>query len=259
MKKLTEKITQFIENFKNVHAEARKIGFAGIMNLLLKDLFVGRSLFQWLYLIVLSSVPLILEFTQNTESHDWLSLFASWTGIVCVILVAEGRASNYLFGAINSAIYLILAMNATFYGEVLTTVYFFVMQPIGLYAWLSNRINDQGKAEESHFEAKKLSVFDWLKYLALTAIIWIGMGLAYQSIHSARPFRDSVTDATNGVGQLLMTRLYREQWIFWIATNLFSIYLWWGENIHIQGMYWVYTLNSLVGWYQWTKAVRKEA
>ena len=132
---------------------------------------MGRSLFQWLYLIVLSSVPLILEFTQNTESHDWMSLFASWTGIVCVILVAEGRASNYLFGAINSAIYLILAMNATFYGEVLTTVYFFVMQPIGLYAWLSNRINDQGKVEESHFEVKKLSVLDWLKYLALTAII----------------------------------------------------------------------------------------
>ena len=165
MKKLTEKITQFIENFKNVHAEARKIGFAGTMCLLWKDLFVGRSLFQWLYLIALSSIPLILEFTQNTESHDWLSLFASWTGIVCVILVAEGRASNYLFGAINSAIYLILAMNATFYGEVLTTVYFFVMQPIGLYAWLSNRINDQGKVEESHFEAKKLSV------LALSVIV----------------------------------------------------------------------------------------
>ena len=41
------------------------------------------------------------------------------------------------------------------------------------------------------------------------------MGYAYKSIHSARPFRDSVTDATNGVGQLLMTGLYREQWIFW--------------------------------------------
>ena len=44
MKTVTKKITQFIENFKNVHAEARKIGFAGIMNLLWKDLFVGRSL-----------------------------------------------------------------------------------------------------------------------------------------------------------------------------------------------------------------------
>ena len=70
MKKITRKITQFIENFKNVHAEARKISFAGIIRLLWKDLFMGRSLFQWLYLIVLSSVPLILEFTQNTESHD---------------------------------------------------------------------------------------------------------------------------------------------------------------------------------------------
>ncbi len=51
-------------------------------------------------------------------------------------------------------------------------------------------------------------------------------GLAYQSINSARPFRDSVTDATNGVGQFLMTRLTIMD--FLIATNLFSIYLWWG-------------------------------
>ena len=116
----------------------------------------------------------------------------------------------------------------------------------------------RGDAEESHFESKKLTLMEWIKYLVLTALIWIGMGYAYKSIHSARPFRDSITDATNGVGQLLMTGLYREQWIFWIATNLFSIYLWWGKSIHIQGMYWVYTLNSLVGWYQWSKAVKKE-
>ena len=44
MKKITEKITRFIANFKNVHAEARKIGFAGVMRLLWNDLFVGRSL-----------------------------------------------------------------------------------------------------------------------------------------------------------------------------------------------------------------------
>lgn len=48
------------------------------------------------------------------------------------------------------------------------------------------------------------------------------------------------------------------QWIFWIATNVFSIYLWWDQSIQIQGMYWVYTLNSLVGWYQWTKTLKKE-
>ena len=280
MNNLTEKFTTFIQDFTNVHREAKKQGFVNIMKLLWKDLFMGRTAFQWIYLLLLSSVPFVLEFMTQIQyfikvlfhsnvsvsidwtnligQHDWLGLFASWTGIVCVILVAEGRASNYLFGAVNSAIYLVLALNKNFYGEVLTTLYFFIMQPIGLYVWLSNRINDQGKVEESHFEAKKLTLIEWMRYLALSAVIWIGMGFAYQSIHSARPFRDSITDATNGVGQLLMTRLYREQWIFWIATNVFSIYLWWDQSIQIQGMYWVYTLNSLVGWYQWTKALKKE-
>lgn len=280
MNNLTEKFTTFIQHFTNVHREAKKQGFVNIMKLLWKDLFMGRTAFQWIYLLLLSSVPFVLEFMTQIQyfikvlfhsngsfsidwtnligQHDWLGLFASWTGIVCVILVAEGRASNYLFGAVNSAIYLVLALNKNFYGEVLTTLYFFIMQPIGLYVWLSNRINDQGKVEESHFEAKKLTLIEWMRYLALSAVIWIGMGFAYQSIHSARPFRDSITDATNGVGQLLMTRLYREQWIFWIATNVFSIYLWWDQSIQIQGMYWVYTLNSLVGWYQWTKALKKE-
>ena len=280
MNNLSEKFTTFIQDFTNVHREARKQGFVNIMKLLWKDLFMGRTAFQWIYLLLLSSVPFVLEFMTQIQyfikvlfhsngsfsidwtnligQHDWLGLFASWTGIVCVILVAEGRASNYLFGAVNSAIYLVLALNKNFYGEVLTTLYFFIMQPIGLYVWLSNRINDQGKVEESHFEAKKLTLIEWMRYLALSAVIWIGMGFAYQSIHSARPFRDSITDATNGVGQLLMTRLYREQWIFWIATNVFSIYLWWDQSIQIQGMYWVYTLNSLVGWYQWTKALKKE-
>ena len=279
MNNLSKKYTTFIQYFRNVHREAKKQGFVNIMKLLWKDLFKGRTAFQWIYLLLLSSVPFVLEFMTQIQSlvklflsdgsfsidwtnfigqHDWLGLFASWTGIVCVILVAEGRASNYLFGAVNSAIYLVLALNKNFYGEVLTTLYFFIMQPIGLYVWLSNRINDQGKVEESHFEAKKLTLIEWMRYLALSAVIWIGMGFAYQSIHSARPFRDSITDATNGVGQLLMTRLYREQWIFWIATNVFSIYLWWDQSIQIQGMYWVYTLNSLVGWYQWTKALKKE-
>ena len=280
MNNLSEKFATFIQGFKNVHQEAKKQGFVNIMKLLWRDLFMGRTAFQWIYLLLLSSVPFVLEFMTQIQylikvlfnsngsysidwtnligQHDWLGLFASWTGIVCVILVAEGRASNYLFGAVNSAIYLVLALNKNFYGEVLTTLYFFIMQPIGLYVWLSNRINDQGKVEESHFEAKKLTLIEWMRYLALSAVIWIGMGFAYQSIHSARPFRDSITDATNGVGQLLMTRLYREQWIFWIATNVFSIYLWWDQSIQIQGMYWVYTLNSLVGWYQWTKALKKE-
>ena len=81
---------------------------------------------------------------------------------------------------------------------------------------------------------------------------------SYLPVNGAnRPYPDSITDATNGVGQLLMTAVYREQWIFWAATNVFSIYLWWGESLQIQGKYFIYLINSLVGWYQWSKAAKK--
>ena len=83
------------------------------------------------------------------------------------------------------------------------------------------------------------------------------LGFIYQSIGANRPYRDSITDATNGVGQILMTAVYREQWIFWAATNVFSIYLWWGESLQIQGKYLIYLINSLVGWYQWSKAAKQ--
>ena len=51
------------------------------------------------------------------------------------------------------------------------------------------------------------------------------------------------------------------QWVYLLLLSsvpFFSIYLWWNESIHIQGMYRVYTVNSLVGWYQWTKVLKKE-
>mgnify|MGYP000950937861 FL=1 len=140
-----------------------------------------------------------------------------------------------------------MALQSGFYGEVITTLYFLVSQPIGLYLWLSSFANHEEKQEET-FQAKRLDFKGWIKYLSITAIMWLGMGFAYQSIGSNRPFRDSVTDGTNGVGQLLMNNLYAEQWIFWIATNIFSIYLWWGSGGN--------TINSLYGWYKWNQSAK---
>lgn len=254
---LTRGFRELPEGLALVTGEAKKLRFGGVMKAFWDDMFAKRSLSAWLYLIVLTSVPFILEFTSGTNTHDWLGLTASVTGIICVILVSEGRTSNYFFGTINSIVYLYMALDATFYGEVVTTVYFFIMQPIGLYLWLKNRLEVKDEEElTTDIKVKKLDLKGWIKYLLLTAIVWLGMGFAYKGINSARPFRDSVTDGTNYVGQLLMNQVYQEQWLFWIATNLFSIYLWWGSNIHIQGMYWVYTINSIVGWYNWNKQVK---
>lgn len=236
---------------------AKKNGLSGILRFIARDFFGGRSLFEWLYLIALCSVPIILELTLDTKHHDWLGLVSSFAGILCVILVGEGRYSNYLIGTISNTTYLYICLTrpeGAFYGEVMTTLYFIIMQPIGLFAWITA---SRKKNAEQDFSVRSLSLQGWLRYILLTVATWGLMGLAYKSIHSARPFRDSITDGTNVTGQALQTESYWEQWLFWIATNVFSIYLWWGSNIHMQGMYWVYLINSLYGWYTWMKEAKK--
>lgn len=121
---------------------------------------------------------------------------------------------------VGNTIYLILALQTGFYGEVITTLYFVIMQPVGLYVWIINALKPTTKAKIEDIEAQSLTLLGWIKYIAFTAIIWIGMGYIYQSIGSARPFRDSVTDSTNAIGQALQTNLYWEQWIFWLGTNI---------------------------------------
>lgn len=256
IKEFNNKLNNFKKNFSAIVTETRKYTLWELVVICWNDLFAKRSLFGWLYLIILSAIPAVFEFTKSGPI-DTLGLWTSITGIVCVVLVTEGRASNYFFGLINSIVYLIMALQSGFYGEVITTLYFSVSQPIGLYLWLSSFANHEEKQEET-FQAKRLDFKGWIKYLSITAIMWLGMGFAYQSIGSNRPFRDSVTDGTNGVGQLLMNNLYAEQWIFWIATNIFSIYLWWGSggNLQIVVMYLVYTINSLYGWYKWNQSAK---
>lgn len=69
MKNLSEKFTTFIQDFKNVNQEAKKQGFVNIMKLLWKALFVGRTAFQWIYLLLLSSVPFFLEWTKALKKE----------------------------------------------------------------------------------------------------------------------------------------------------------------------------------------------
>ena len=69
MKNLSEKFATFSQDFRNVHQEAKKQGFVNIMKLLWKDLFVGRTAFQWIYLLLISSVPFFLEWTKALKKE----------------------------------------------------------------------------------------------------------------------------------------------------------------------------------------------
>ena len=76
---------------------------------------------------------------------------------------------------------------------------------------MTNR--SSSKQEQQEFVARKLDTVGMDQVPLNWCILVASFGLIYQSIGANRPYRDSITDATNGVDQLLMTAVYREQWI----------------------------------------------
>ena len=242
-------------NIKWLFKEGKRLGFKRLLELLWEDLFGHRTLAQWFYLFGLSLPTLLLEFIGGTRH---IAGFATaLTGILCVIFVAEGRISNYFIGFVHEMLYLYLSFENMYYGEVLTTLFFTIMQFVGAYYWLvGHRKGQEKKVEVRDVKSRKLSPLGWLKSLGIAVAVWLVFGFIYKSIGSHRPFWDSSTDGTNWSGQFLQTGMYSEQWLFWIATNILSIFLWWGAEPHVMLMYIIYMINSIVGWIKWERDIK---
>lgn len=203
-------------------------------------------------------------FTPNESGMT--GLIAAVSGVLSVIYVAKGKISNYLFGFINSVYYFIVSMQVGFRGEAITTVYFFIMQFVGIYMWRKQgkeKIENEKKGViekvKTDTQFKKLSFKGWIKSILAFVGIWLTFGFIYKNAlgQNNRPFRDSVTDGTNWLGQWLMSKSYAEQWFWWIVTNLFSLYLWAGQDLSMITMYIAFTINSFIGWYAWVKNAKK--
>ena len=67
---------------------------------------------------------------------------------------------------------------------------------------------------------------------------------------------DGLTTVITVSAQLLMILRYREQWLLWILLNILSIALW-AETPAMYLMYSAYLLNSLYGYYNWTKLMKQ--
>ena len=90
-----------VDGFKYMLSKMKELGFLGTLKIIFDDIFKNRTVGQWIYLLILGFMPLFIELYFNNHITDWLGMIASLTGIICVIFVSEGRASNYFFGLIN--------------------------------------------------------------------------------------------------------------------------------------------------------------
>ena len=226
------------------------------------NLFKEWTWFERIWLLLFSIVNVFLYLKWDS---GLIGLVSAMSGMLCVVLVAKGKISNFVFGIVNTATYAYISYGYGLYGEsMLNALFYLPTQFIGLWMWQRHR--SVNKVRDEDIEIKRLSVKGWA---IVVASVVVG---AYAYMHmlmalDAQQVRiDSVAVVMSVVAQILLTLRYAEQWVLWILVNLLSIVLWvvtlsqsGGSDYTMPVMWTAFLINSIYGWINWLKLQQGKA
>lgn len=220
--------------------------------------FIKAELKNWNkyeYLWMLAANAVILG--VSIYFHDTaIGILASITGTTCVILTGMGRMSNYIFGTINVILYAVVAYKATYYGDVMLNLFYYLpTNIIGWFMWKKHIDNENGEVMKQRLSLKNEIV---VGVLSMAAIIAYGYFLSNYT-NDKLPYTDSMSTVLSIVAQILLLKRYMEQWIVWIIVDGVSIFMWimaffnGGESIATLLMWSVYFINAVIMFRKWYK------
>jgi len=258
MQKVKSVLIEFCYNTKLYFKMSKKTQF--------KNLFKDWTLWQKLWLAVATiaiSISSYLTWDPTHKSVSIIAFIASISGIWCVVLVAKGRISNYLWGVINIIFYAIASYNWQVYGDFMLNVfYYFPMQFWGWYIWTKPEF----KTSNNLVKSRCLNWKNWLVLIIIVTLAVFFYGLFLTSINNVRPFVDSGLVVCSILAQFLMTKRYTEQWLLWIVVDILGVYIWGtvvfqksgGANIGILIMYIAWLINAIYGYINWLKMSKEK-
>lgn len=212
--------------------------------------------FDYLWMLIANAVIIGV----SLYFHDTaIGIISSVTGTICVILTGMGRMSNFIFGTINIIAYAIVAYKATYYGEVMLNVFYYLpTNIIGWFMWKKHMNDENGEVVKRKLTLKMEII---IAVLSIVGIFAYGYLLSKYT-NDALPYTDSMSTILSIVAQFLLLKRYMEQWIIWIVVDGVSIFMWimaffnGGESIATLLMWSVYFINAIfmfIKWYRESK------
>ena len=230
----------------------KKIKKEKIEKLTFKNIINKFTYFEWGMVLAVVGFTIYFSITDTTNTVLYLIIdaIAAISGILCVVLCAKGKKSQYIWGVLNVVGYVIIAWINKYYGEVmLNALYYLPSQFIGYYLW-----NKHTNEETDDVEGNKLNI---TKSILLVIVCGVGI-LLYKILLDALggqgTLLDSASTTISVFANLLMMLRYREQWLLWIIIDIITVIMWIlaGDLIMVT-MWSVYLINAFYGYYNWTK------
>lgn len=213
----------------------------------------------WLILFTAINVYLFFAFEDTL-----LGFISSFTGMICVVLVAKGKISNYYFGIVQAGTYAYIAYTYGLYGEaMLNGLFYLPIQFIGIYLWNKHKASNSTKGED--VSVRKLTLKGWLILVVVSIVSSLAYAKVLQSIGGQQVNLDSVAVVLSVIAQFLMLKRFAEQWVLWIVVNMLSVILWVVTLVNTGGNDWsmlvmwtAFLFNSIYGYVNWLKMSKKQ-
>lgn len=214
----------------------------------------------WLAIFTMINIYLFFAWEDSL-----IGLISSISGMLCVVLVAKGKISNYYFGIIQTATYAYIAYGYGLYGEaMLNGLFYFPVQFIGIYLWSKNKTQSGVKGED--VKVKSLTKSGWVITMVTVMIFTITYGFFLKYLGGNNVWTDSATNVLSVTAQILMLKRFAEQWLLWIAVNVLSIFLWLsalisqgGNDFSMLVMWSAFLVNSIYGYMNWRKLYSQQS
>ena len=195
-----------------------------------------------------------LQFLNDLRATGWIEFVAVIFGIISVYFSRKENIWVYPTGLINTTFYVYLSFKGHLLGEASVNVYYTLISIYGWWLW--------GKKDNTNHTILKITYSDkkqWRNQLIFFASLYILIffGLTYlkkEFAPGAIPWADALASAAAFTGMWLMAKKKVESWIWWIATNIVSIPLYFVKSYVFTSIYYIILLGMAIsGLIMWIK------
>ena len=217
------------------------------------EFVVNWKPFDYIFLFGLLGVQLLMTpfMVDSTLSVGWniFVLTASFIGTLATIICAKGKMSYYVWGFIQTIMFLILNLNLRLWVESAEQVYYLITMIIGVFIWKRNLNKKNETITPKKFTVPKL-IATLVTLVVLSACIY-NIDVA---LDGAAPLLDTMSLSIAIVANILCSFCYKEQWILWFILDVVQTIMYFVIGQPIMAiMYIAWTINCIYGWYNWQK------
>lgn len=175
------------------------------------------------------------------------------TGLLYLYLEIKQYKSMWVVGFLTSLVYVFVFFSSKLYADMGLQIYYVLISIYGFVRWsfLTNDKQSDHQASTITYHTLSLPLFGMiiLSVVFLSGLLFI---ILSKFTDSPIPLGDAVTTAVGIVATWMVAQKIIENWIFWIAVNFLSVYIYYKRGLYpTMFLYLCYAILAYIGFITW--------